>query len=77
MGKGFIYKIDANENRLGNNIGVYRSMTTPIIFTGDKMELREFKEGDIFIYSDDDTEEWSGKFMVKSQCAGEITGMRV
>lgn len=77
MGKGFIYKIDTNENRLSDNIDVYRSVTTPIIFTGDKMKLGEFKEGDVFIYSDEDMDAWSGKFVVKSQCAGEITGMRV
>lgn len=77
MGKGFIYKIDTNENRLSDNIDVYRSMTTPIIFTGDKMKLGEFKEGDVFIYSDDDMDAWSGKFVVKSQYDGEITGIAI
>ena len=78
MGKGFIYQIDKNKNRLGNNIDVYSEiMTSSIIFTGDKKAFKSFNVGDVFHYSDDDMEDWSGNFEVVHCHKETITGKRI
>ena len=78
MGKGFIYQIDKNKNRLGNNIDVYSEITTSsTIFTGNKNAFQSFNTGDIFHYSDDDLEDWSGNFQVVFCHDNKITGKRI
>ena len=78
MGKGFIYQIDNNGTRLGNNIDVYSEiMTSSKIFTGDKTAFKSFNIGDIFYYSDDDMEALSGKFEVEFCFNNKITGKKI
>lgn len=78
MGKGFICRIDKKGNYIGNSLDVYSQiMTSSIIFTGDKNAFKTFNTGDVFHYSDDDLEDWSGNFEVIFCHDNKITGKRI
>jgi hypothetical protein len=52
-------------------------MPSSKIFTGDKTAFKNFNIGDIFYYSDDDMEAWSGKFEVEFCFNNKITGKKI
>ena len=79
MGKGFIYKIDSQYNRISGNIeNVYSTIYTGIVkFEGKDIKQARFNSGDLFYYSDDDLEECSGVFSCDFSFENEISGKRV
>lgn len=78
MGKGFIYLLDEDGERAGDNIDVFKdSYTGCAEFKLIKNKTTTIKKDDVFYYSDDDVPEWSGTYKVTWVLKNKITASRV